>query len=43
MPDPNDLPFDQISLLLEDWDEIEDGEVEIPGVRREAIGEETLS
>ena len=30
---PDDLPFDQVSLLPEDWDEIEDGEVEIPGIK----------
>ena len=36
----DDLPFDQITLLPDDWDEVEDGEVEIPGVRRDAMAEE---
>ena len=38
---PDDLPFDQISLLSDDWDELEDGEVEIPDYRRDAMAEET--
>jgi hypothetical protein len=37
----DDLPFDQISLLPEDWDELDDGEVEIPDLRRDAMAEET--
>lgn len=38
---PDDLPFDQISLLPDDWDELEDGEVEIPDYRWDAMAEET--
>lgn len=30
---PDDLPFDQISLLPEDWDDVEDGEVDLAGIR----------
>lgn len=28
----DDLPFDQVSLLPEDWDELEDGEIDLGGV-----------
>lgn len=34
------FPFDQIGLLPDDWDELEDGELDLSGVRRDAVGEE---
>jgi hypothetical protein len=30
---PDDLPFDQVSLLPEDWDELEDGEIDLGAVK----------
>lgn len=37
---PDDLPFDQINLLSDDWDEIEDGEIRIGGIQQDEAGEE---